>query len=469
MKIEDNPFYDVFKIQQNHQFEIAKTSYKERRRLLNALRKAIEVTYREAIIEALKEDLGKPRVEAEMTEIYQMVGDIKYAKKNLKQWMKPQRVETPLSLLGSSSRFIYEPKGVCLIISPWNFPFNLTFGPLISAIAAGNTAIVKPSEITSHSAEVIQTIIENVFETSHVAVVQGDAEVATHLLKLPFNHIFFTGSPQIGKIVMSAAAKHLTSVTLELGGKSPTVVHSSADIDAAAKKIIWAKYMNCGQICVSPDYVLLDNMVKDKFITACKKWIEHYYDGDPKSSAAYGKIVSQKHFDRLESYLDDAKAHNAKIEYGGETDKTRHYISPTMVLNLPEESLLLNEEIFGPILPVVTYNTVDEAIRYINTKKRPLALYIYAKNKSVINDIITHTRAGGTCINNSILQYANHHLPFGGINNSGIGKSHGFFGFKAFSNERSILKQHTYGISELLFPPYSDYKEKLARLTIKWF
>ena len=298
---------------------------------------------------------------------------------------------------------------------------------------------------------------------------QGEVEVSTQLLKLPFNHIFFTGSPNVGKIVMKAASQHLASVTLELGGKSPTIIDKTANIDKAAKKIMWAKFLNTGQICVSPDYVLIDESIKSQFITACKKWIDAFYKDNPQASESYGRIVTDKHFERLNSYLENAKALNAKFEVGGSTDSASKYIAPTIISDLKPEAKLLEEEIFGPILPIVTYNSLDIAIAYINSKPQPLALYIYSKSKTNTNKIINNTRAGGTCINNSVLHYANHELPFGGVNNSGIGKSHGFHGFKSFSNERAIMKQNTFGVTELLFPPYTGFKEKLTRLTIKWF
>ncbi|MBF8151161.1 aldehyde dehydrogenase family protein [Winogradskyella sp. F6397] len=468
-EFSNNPYYDLFSKQSLNQFAIGNRSYKERLNTLNKLQKAIEVTYRTQIQEALQKDLGKPVVETELTEIYAIIGDLKYTKKHLHQWMRKQNVETPLSLLGSSSYITYEPKGVCLIISPWNFPFNLTFGPLISAIAAGNTAIIKPSEMTPNSADLMAKIVSDIFAEDEVAVLQGDVEVSTQLLKLPFNHIFFTGSPKVGKIVMEAASKHLASVTLELGGKSPTIVDKTANIDKAAKKIMWAKFLNCGQICVSPDYVLIDDSVKAEFITSCKKWLQTFYNDQAKSSDSYGKIVTDKHFERLSAYLDNAKSLQATIEVGGQTDSASKYIEPTIISDLKPEAIVLEEEIFGPILPIVTYKSLDMAITYINSKPRPLALYIYSKSKSNTNKILNSTRAGGTCINNSVLHYANHNLPFGGVNNSGIGKSHGFYGFKAFSNERAVMKQHTFGVTELLFPPYTNMKEKLARLTIKWF
>jgi len=466
---KENPHYNLFLKQHNKQFDVGKTSYSQRIAKLNALQRAVELTYRTEIQDALQKDLGKPLIETELSEVYQIVGDIKHAKRHLKQWMRKQKVKTPLSVLCSSSYYMYQPKGVCLIISPWNFPFNLTFGPLVSAIAAGNTVIIKPSEITPNASALMAKIVADIFPEDEVALIEGEVEVSTQLLELPFNHIFFTGSPQIGKIVMTAAAKNLVSVTLELGGKSPTIVDKTANIDAAAKKIVWGKFLNAGQICVSPDYCLIDKSIAAPFIEACKAYIKQFYTEYPQRSNSYARIVSDKHFQRLSNHLENAKSLNGTIEVGGEIDANSKYMAPTLVSNLKSEASLLQEEIFGPILPIVTYTTLDEAIAYINTKERPLALYIYSKNKTNINQVIENTRAGGTCINNNILHYANHYLPFGGVNNSGIGKSHGFFGFEAFSNKRAVLKQHTFGVTELLFPPYTDFKEKLGQFTIKWF
>jgi len=466
---DKNPYFKLFDKQRIKQCNVGQYSYKYRIQLLNKLKHAIEKTYRAKIIEALYKDLGKPKVESELTEIYQIIGEIKYAKSNLHKWMRKQKVKTPISMLGASSYYIYEPKGVCLIISPWNFPFNLTFGPLVSAIAAGNAAIIKPSEMTPNSSALMSEIIKDVFKDDEVALVEGEVETSTQLLQLPFNHIFFTGSPNVGKIVMTAAAKHLASVTLELGGKSPTIIDKTANIDKAAKKIVWGKFMNAGQICVSPDYILIDNAIKERFIEACKEWLSHFYSEQPKDSKSYSRIVTQKHFERLNTYLDDAKATNANIEVGGQSDRGAKYIAPTIVSGLKDDALLLRDEIFGPILPIVSYTKLEEAIDYINSKERPLALYIYSKNKANINKVLNHTKAGGTCINTNVIHYSNHNLPFGGVNNSGIGKSHGFYGFKAFSNQRAVVKQHTYGINEILFPPYNQLKEKFAKATIKWF
>lgn len=469
IKHKDNPYYQLFQRQKANQYKVGNSNYNQRIKKLNALQRAIEIDYRDVIIEALDKDLGKPQVEAEMTEIYQIIGDIKHVKRNLHKWMRNKKVSTPLSMLGASSYIKYESKGVCLIISPWNFPFNLTFGPLVSALAAGNTAIIKPSEMTPHSSALMKNIIDTVFSEDEVALVEGKVETSTDLLKLPFNHIFFTGSPVVGKIVMKAAAEHLASVTLELGGKSPTIIDNTANLKTAAKKIMWGKFMNCGQICVSPDYVLIHESKKESFIEACKTWLTEFFGENPKASNSYGRIVTDKHYKRLIAHLEDAKSKKASIIAGGQSDKASKYIAPTIITELDDDTSLLNEEIFGPILPIITYKTIDEAVDYIKSSERPLALYIYSKNKGNINTILKNTRAGGTCINNNIIHYANHNLPFGGVNNSGIGKSHGYHGFKAFSNERAVAKQISFGIAELLFPPYTSYKEKLARWTIKWF
>lgn len=465
----DNRHIELFRKQQAHQFVVGNSSHKERIAKLNALKKAIEATYKDAIRDALYADFKKPSIETDVTEIYPVVSEIKFVTSHLKQWLSNQKVDTPLALIGTSSYIKYEPKGVCLIISPWNFPLNLTFGPLVSAIAAGNTVIIKPSEMTPNTSKVMATIVQSIFKEDEVALIQGDAETSQELLKLPFNHIFFTGSPAIGKLVMKAASEHLTSVTLELGGKSPTIIDETANLKSAAKKIAWGKFINCGQVCIAPDYILIHESIKNEFLREVKIQLETFYNNNAETSESYGRIVNQKHFKRLTNHLMDAKSKNATIEIGGNYSETDNFIEPTVISNLPEDATLMQEEIFGPILPIKTYKTIDEVIQYINSKEKPLALYIFSSSKKQINHIINNTRAGSTCINNNVLQYSNHHLPFGGSNNSGIGKSHGFFGFEEFSNKRSVLKQNFKGAMELLFPPYTDFKKKMADFTIKWF
>lgn len=469
MNDSNNTYETLFNAQKANQYHIGQTSYKERIKKLKALKLALEKTYRYELIEAIYKDFKKPKLETDLTEIYIVVKEIKYAISNLKSWLKNQSVETPITLLGTSSYIKYEPKGVCLIISPWNYPINLTFGPLVSAIAAGNTVILKPSEMTPNTSAVMAKIVNELFNNNEVALIEGDVEVSQELLKLPFNHIFFTGSPAVGKIVMQAAAKHLTSVTLELGGKSPTIIHESTNIKAAIQNLVWGKFLNNGQTCIAPDYVLIHESIKSEFVEAFKTKTLEYYSENPMTSESFSRIVNGKHFKRLVSYIENAKTNNANIELGGDYDEVSNYIAPTLISNVSEDALLMKEEIFGPILPIKTYTSIDEVLDYINSKEKPLALYVYANNKKFIKTIINSTRAGSTCVNSNALQYSNHNLPFGGSNNSGIGKAHGFFGFQEFSNARSVLKKHTVGPLHLLFPPYTKFKEKLVKATIKWF
>ena len=465
----DIRYLEVFNRQKEHQFSIGNTNLQARIKKLNALQRAIQYTYKQAIREALFADFRKPFIETDLTEIYLVIREIKHAKAHLKQWMRKHNVPTPITLLGSSSYYVYEPKGVCLIISPWNYPVNLTFSPLVSAIAAGNTVIIKPSELTPHTSNVMAAMVKDLFDDSEIALFEGNAEVAKELLKLPFNHIFFTGSPKVGRFIMEAASKHLASVTLELGGKTPTIIDETANIEIAMDSLVWGKHINSGQTCIAPDYVIVQESVKDKFIDAYKRKVKEYYSNEASNTGSYCRIVNNNHFNRLISYIENAKENGATIELGGGFDEQENFIEPTLISNLKEDSLLLNEELFGPILPLKTYVKIEEAIAYINNKEKPLALYMYSNNKKTIDKVIKNTRAGGTCVNTNALQASNHHLPFGGINNSGTGKSHGFFGFQEFSNQRAILKRHTFGPLNLLFPPYNKLKQKIVDITIKWF
>jgi aldehyde dehydrogenase (NAD+) len=323
--------------------------------------------------------------------------------------------------------------------------------------------------MTPHTSKVMHDIVKTVFKEHEVAFVEGAVEVSTELLKLPFNHIFFTGSPQVGKIVMKAAAEHLASVTLELGGKSPVIIDDTTNLDKAIKKIIYGKFLNVGQTCIAPDYVFINDAIKSAFIERFKTQLVAFYSENALDSNSFGRIVNQKHFERLQGYLKDAISRNATIAIGEVSKEKENYIEPTLVFDLDEESALMTNEIFGPILPVKTYTEISEVLDYINAKEKPLALYIFSNNKKRINEIITNTRAGGTCINHNLLQFLNHNLPFGGSNNSGIGKSHGYYGFLEFTNQRSVLKQHTVSAVDLLMPPYTDFKQKIVDLTIKWF
>lgn len=459
----------IFQLQESNQYKIANTTARERRAKLKKLQVAIEETFIDDIKKAAYDDFKKHETEVELTEIFPIIGALKHAYKKLPKWTRYQRTPTPISFFGFSSKIKYEPKGVVLIIAPWNFAFNLCFMPLVHAIAAGNTVILKPSEHTPASSKVIKKIVNSIFEENEVAVIEGGIPETTHLLKQPFNHIFFTGAPSIGKIVMKAAAENLTSVSLELGGKSPAIIDQSADVKEAAKRMAWAKYMNNGQVCIAPDYTYIHESIKEDFIKAFKAQITKLFGENPQESSSYNRIVNSRHLNRLKSYLDDAVQRGGKIEAGGTVDEADQYFSPTVVSNLDNEALLWKEEIFGPILTIRTFKDITEPVDFIQKGEKPLALYIYSKNKKNITYIIDNTRAGGMMVNYSVVYFSNPHLPFGGSNNSGIGKTNGFFGFKSFSNAKAIQTQWLpINILEMLWPPYTDGKTRLTQWVRKW-
>lgn len=439
---------------------------------INKLKKLKEniLLNRADIKEALKKDFRKNESEVDLTEIFPVIQEINHTIKNLKKWMKDKYVKTPVTLLGSKSYIKYEAKGLVLIITPWNFPINLTFVSLVNAISAGNTIMIKPSEITDYTSKIIKKIVEKTFNQNEVYTILGGSDIAEKILKLKFNHILFIGSPTIGKIVMKAASNHLASVTLELGGKSPTVIDKEVDLKLAAKRIAWAKFINNGQVCIAPDYILINKKLKDKFLKLLIEYIKKLYSDNPKTSKNYCRVVNRKHFLRLNSLIEDAKTNKGKIHFGGRKDVDQLFIEPTILTNISPKSKIHIEEIFGPILPIYEYNFLDDAINFINNNNKPLALYIFSKNKKNINRIINETSSGGVCINHSTLHYSNYHLPFGGVNNSGSGRCHGVHGFKEFSNAKSIFKQLVkISPTDLIIPPYTRFKEKIINLMIKYF
>jgi aldehyde dehydrogenase (NAD+) len=457
----------IFNQQKANSLAIGKTTAKARIAKLNRLLDAV-MRYRPEMKAAMYADFKKPAFEVDAVEVYPITGAIKHTRRHLRQWMQPQPVPTSLAFTGSSSQIVYESKGVALIISPWNFPFNLTFVPLVSAIAAGNCAVLKPSEFTPHSSALIRKIVAEVFEENEVAVVEGGIEASQALLALPFHHIFFTGAPSIGKIVMQAAAKNLTSCTLELGGKSPTIIDETADLTTASARIAFAKWANCGQICTGCDYLLVHESRKDELLALLSKRIREFYGEKPAASGSYPRIVNARNFHRLNDCLTDARRQGAKVIAGGDVDESQCYIAPTLVADAPADCRLMQEEIFGPILPVNTYRDLQKAIDFINSGERPLTMNIFSKNRRTVRKILQETRSGGVTINNATMHFYNHDLPFGGINNSGIGKSHGFFGFQDFSNARAVYRQHLPGALDLLRPPYNKWKERMIDLTIRW-
>jgi aldehyde dehydrogenase (NAD+) len=464
--------YNAFRIQQKQSKLTRIETYKERVEKLKKLENWIKAN-RERIKEAIFKDFSKPPEEVDLTEIFAVLADINYNVKHLKKWMKTQKVHTPLTLLGTSSYIQFEAKGVCLIIAPWNYPFQLMVSPLVSAIAAGNTSILKPSEMTPHTSRLIVEMCSDVFPPSEVVAFEGAIEVSKALLELPFDHIFFTGSPAVGKIVMAAAAKNLTSVTLELGGKSPTIIDETADLADAAEKIVYGKFVNNGQTCIAPDYLLVNQKVEFGLIEEIQKAINRMFDHDGKgieNSLNYARIVNEKHYFRLVELIETSASMGAEIALGGKYKVAEKFISPTIIRNVPIDSALLEEEIFGPILPIVIYNDIQECVDFINDRPKPLAEYIFSKSSDNQQYLLNNTSAGGVCINDCLIHFMNHELPFGGVNNSGIGKSHGLYGFKEFSNEKGVLKQRI-GRTAIkpLYPPYSSSSRKIIDFLMKYF
>tara|TARA_B100000497_G_scaffold29914_1_gene34958 strand:+ start:2586 stop:4013 length:1428 start_codon:yes stop_codon:yes gene_type:complete len=460
---------NTFKSQQKNCVSLSLTSSKQRKvKIQNLLNNFLAME--EEVLSALSKDLGKSKTEVYLAEILGVKTEALFAIKNIKKWMKKRRVPTPLSISFTKSWVKPEPKGSVLIISPWNYPIMLCLNPLIAAIAAGNTAIIKPSELTPESGKVLQELIKRTFSENEVSVILGEKSVAEKLLTLPFNHILFTGSPEIGKIVMRAAAKHLSGVTLELGGKSPTVVDSSANIKDAAWKIAFFKFANAGQTCIAPDYILCEESVHDKLVQELNKNIIHFFGGNIQAgSKDYCSIANELHFNRLETMLEESKNHGAVVACGGNKNKKELYISPTVLTGVQPENPVLSEEIFGPLLPVIKVKGVNEAINYINGKPKPLALYLFSKNKTNQNLVLNSTSSGGLVINDCVLHHTNPNLPFGGINNSGVGSYHGKFGFDAFSHQKAVMESSGFSPFKLMLPPYTETKVRLANLIKKFF
>lgn len=428
---------------------------------LESLRRAI-LEDQEKICKALNEDLYKSEMEAYMTEIGPCLQEIGEAIKNLKNWMKPQKVKSTRYFPLSNSFTINEPLGGVLIIAPWNYPFNLIIAPLIGAIAAGNCAILKPSEMATHTAAVVQDLINKVFCSDHVEVIQGDAEVAAELLAEKFDYIFYTGGEKVGKLVMEAAAKNLTPLTLELGGKSPCIVDENIADEKAAARIVWGKFLNAGQTCVAPDYILVHKNVRDFFLLLLKENIEKVYGDKLIERKDYGRIINRKHFHRLEKLLTQGE----KV-CGGKVDEERLFIPPTVIKKLPENSLIMREEIFGPILPVFEYEKIEDAIAFVNARPKPLALYIFSKDKNIQDKVIAETSSGGVCVNDVMVQLSPTNLPFGGVGTSGFGKYHGRSSFETFSNLKSIFKQTNLFDLKLRYLPVTEKKMRMVKRFLK--
>ena len=432
-----------------------------RRAALKALHQAIQERERD-ITAALAEDLNKSPAESYMCEIGMTLSELRYAEKHLGRWMRDRHVPTPLSQFHAKSSTVCDPYGVVLIMSPWNYPFMLTMDPLIGAIAAGNCCVVKPSAYSPATSAVIQEILSQCFPTEYVAVVEGGRAENQALLEQKFDYIFFTGSVAVGKEVMTKAAAHLTPVTLELGGKSPCVVDRSAKLDLAAKRLVFGKLLNCGQTCVAPDYVLIDKAVKDAFIASLKKWMTAMYGSDPLDNQGYVHMINQKHFDRVMGLIDQDK-----VVYGGKGDPETRKIQPTILDGVSPEDPVMQEEIFGPLLPILTYDTIQQAQDFINSRPHPLALYLLSEDKAVQERFLRRVPFGGGCINDTIIHLATSRMGFGGVGDSGMGSYHGKESFNTFSRRKSIVKKSTWLDLSLRYAPYSPKQEKMLRFFLK--
>ncbi|HOJ18989.1 MAG: aldehyde dehydrogenase [Ignavibacteriales bacterium] len=408
--------------------------------------------YENKITDALWTDLHKSYEEAYLTEISIVMAEIDTHIKHIRKWASPKRVITPLHVLPSSSSIIHEPLGLALIIAPWNYPFQLLMNPLVGAISAGCCAILKPSPYTPTVATVMEEMIKEVFPENYIAVVQGGRNVNSMLLEKRFDMIFFTGSPMLGKIVMKAASQHLTPLVLELGGKSPCIVDKGANVKLAAKRIAWGKTINAGQTCIAPDYVFVHSSLKEKLIKELGSSIDEMFGKDIKSSKYFPRIVNKQAFERLKNLMQ-----HGTIRYGGETDEPERFIAPTIIDDIKPEYPVMNEEIFGPILPVMTYDNIDEAIKYINENEKPLAFYYFGKNGKA-REVFHKTTSGGGCVNDTLMHITNKNLPFGGVGNSGMGKYHGRESFLAFSNRRSVVKTPTWIDLPFKYVPFKFFK-----------
>jgi aldehyde dehydrogenase (NAD+) len=405
----------------------------------------------QAILSALQQDLSKSAYEGYLTEVGLVLDEIRFVRKHLAKWAKPRKVRTHLLQLPGASHIYPEPYGVALIISPWNYPFQLVVGPLVGSIAAGNCSVVKPSEFAPATGRMLNELIGKNFDRNLVAVVEGDARVSKALLDEAFDYIFFTGSVDIGKIVMAAAARNLTPITLELGGKSPCIVDRSADPATAARRIVSGKFINAGQTCIAPDYLLAHRSMKTELIDRMKSLIAQFYGPDPRQSPDYPRIVNEKHFLRLVNLMRDGK-----VIIGGQTDPQTHYIAPTILDEITWDDPIMQEEIFGPILPVIDFEDLAEVIPRIKKLPKPLALYFFSNNKSRCEKIIKDIPFGGGCINDTLLHFANPHLPFGGVGSSGMGSYHGKKSFDTFSHQKSVLKKYLRFDAPLRYPPYGS-------------
>lgn len=460
----------LFELQREARWRMAATSAAERIDRLRRLRASI-LRHRQALYDGVWADFRKPAPEFEITEMQLVLGEIAHTIRHLRRWMRPRRVPTPPLLAGTRSRVVHEPRGRVLILAPWNYPFQLLFSPLAAAVAAGNVCILRPSEKVPATAAAMARIVADAFPEDEVGMVLGGVETADALLQLPFDHIFFTGSTAVGRRVMHAAAEHLATVTLELGGKSPALVDRSADVAQAAERIVWGKFVNAGQTCVAPDYVLVHQADAPAFVQAATQSIARFYgagDAGPRASRDFARIVDDRGFRRLADALERTVADGARVVTGGATDATERYIAPTVLADVRPDAPIMREEIFGPILPVIAVRSLDEALAFVRARPKPLALYLFARDGAVAKRVVRGTTAGGTIVNHVICHLANPDLPFGGVGESGQGSYHGHAGFRAFSHERAVLYAGRWSLAPLYYPPYGPRMRRVAALMSRW-
>lgn len=421
--------------------------------------KQMIVENEEKILTAIRKDLNKSDMEGYLTEVGFVLNELDYIIKKLNRFAYPRAVKTPIAYFGSKSYVLSEPYGVVLILSPWNYPFQLAIAPLIGAIAAGNCAIIKPSEHSPHTTALIDELITQYFDEDYIKVIQGEIPETQALLKEKFDYIFFTGSTFVGRIVMEAAARHLTPVTLELGGKSPCIVEEDVDIELTARRIAWGKFLNAGQTCVAPDYLLVNSSVKEELLDAFKGVIHDFYGGDPRKSKYYVRIINERHFDRLTGLLD-----GGDVVLGGDTNRDELYIAPTILDNVQIDHKLMEEEIFGPLLPIIAYDELEEAVEFITNRPKPLALYLFTEDRAKKSYVLRNTSSGGACINDTITHMTTKWLPFGGVGDSGMGRYHGKASFDTFSNKKSVLEGGFTFDTKQKYPPYTTPFEKMKKL-----
>ena len=440
-------------------FESGRTrSYEWRAAQLDALLQMLTVE-EQAISEALHADVGKPTLEAWIAEISDCVNGTKYIKKNLRKWMKPEKVSTAIAAMPGKSRIVREPLGVVLVITPWNYPFALAINPIAGALAAGNCVVVKPSEVSPATSALLARLLPKYLDKEAVVVVEGAVAETTELLNQRFDHIFYTGNGSVGRIVMQAAAKHLTPVTLELGGKSPCIIDASVDIEVSARRVAWTKFYNCGQTCVAPDYLLVHASVHDAFVAKLKDTLKEFFGDDPQRSKDYGRIVNARHHRRLMGLLSGS----GQVFAGGTGDEADRYLAPTILTGVPEDAPIMRDEIFGPILPVLKVDSLEQAIAFINARPKPLALYLFSASEDSYEQVVSRTSSGGMVMNHAMIHLGVHSLPFGGVGESGMGAYHGKHSFDTFSHKKAVLKKGSFLDPKFAYPPYTESKEGWLR------